>query len=405
MMKKMKERNSFGDFDMQMIGKFLSFASRGDRVGLNLMLIKGTSPDVQDYDNRTALHLAASEGHASIIELLLHYKANVNLKDRWQRTPLTDARLYGHRDICRILEVNGGKDFIHDQPLTIRHEQDSNEVNFDISELHTPDSSSVKQGDFGESVKVKWRGTWVVKTVVKRHIFQPEKMILSAKDNTLLRELRHPNILQFLGSIEQQEEMVLITEYLSKGNLEDIISKRDRLDLLTALRYAHDIARGMNYLHEHKPFPIVHYHLNTRNLLQDEGGHLKIGEYWVQMLYERTNPHEDNCQRNDSASMSNGPLDGTKKDICSFGYIFYEMLEGRPSNSDTVDPESIDFKPIFLVSRSSRRIKELIENCTSNDLSRRPSFDAVITILEEEFSLLGMASCPVCVDSIIKHHP
>lgn len=33
--------------------------------------------------------------------------------------PLTDARLYGHRDICRILEVNGGKDFIHDQPLVI----------------------------------------------------------------------------------------------------------------------------------------------------------------------------------------------------------------------------------------------------------------------------------------------
>ena len=35
--------------------------------------------------------------------------------------PLTDARLHGHRDICRILEVNGGKDmddkeFINDQP-------------------------------------------------------------------------------------------------------------------------------------------------------------------------------------------------------------------------------------------------------------------------------------------------
>lgn len=40
--------------------------------------------------------------------------------------------------------------------------------------------------------------------------------ILSAKDNTRLRELRHPNILQFLGSIVQQEEMVLITEYLPK---------------------------------------------------------------------------------------------------------------------------------------------------------------------------------------------
>ncbi|XP_052477202.1 integrin-linked protein kinase 1 [Gossypium raimondii] len=108
-------------FDMQLIGNFLSFASRGDRVGLNQMLRGGISPDVQDYDRRTALHLAASEGHAPIVELLLLYKANVNLIDRWNRTPLTDARLYGHRDICRILEVNGGKDmddkeFINDQP-------------------------------------------------------------------------------------------------------------------------------------------------------------------------------------------------------------------------------------------------------------------------------------------------
>lgn len=73
-------------FDMQLIGNFLSFASRGDRVGLNKMLREGINPNVQDYDKRTALHLAASEGHAPIIELLLAYKANVNLKDRWRRT-------------------------------------------------------------------------------------------------------------------------------------------------------------------------------------------------------------------------------------------------------------------------------------------------------------------------------
>ena len=74
------------DFDMQLIGNFLSFASRGDRVGLNMMLREGISPNVQDYDKRTALHLAASEGHSSIVELLVQYKADVNLQDRWQRT-------------------------------------------------------------------------------------------------------------------------------------------------------------------------------------------------------------------------------------------------------------------------------------------------------------------------------
>lgn len=82
------------EYDMQLIGNFLSFASRGDRVGLNEMLIQGMSPNMQDYDNRTALHLAASEGHASIIELLLAYNADVNLRDRWQRTVIAFAFLF-----------------------------------------------------------------------------------------------------------------------------------------------------------------------------------------------------------------------------------------------------------------------------------------------------------------------
>ncbi|CAK7344195.1 unnamed protein product [Dovyalis caffra] len=338
MMDQMQEDNYSDDFDMQLIGNFLSFASRGDRVGLNQMLRDGISPNVQDYDKRTALHLAASEGHAPIVELLLHYRANVNLKDRWQRTPLTDARLYGYRDICRILEVNGGKDFINDQPMTVRHEQDCTEMNFDISELNTEHSSTVEQGVFGESVKVKWRGTWVIKTVIKSQIYRPVKMILSAKDNTLLRQLRHPNILQFLGSIVHREEMILITEHLPKGNLDEILTRKVRLDVPTALRYALDIARGMNYLHEHKPLPIVHNHLSPR-----------------------------------------------------------QMLEGRHMHSNNNCDGSADFEPKIQISRYCPiRIQQLMELCTSKEPNQKPPFSSVIQILEEESSCLGRAACPVC---------
>ncbi|GFZ18902.1 integrin-linked protein kinase family [Actinidia rufa] len=362
-----RREDSLGNFDVQLIGNFLSFASRGDRVGLNQMLREGIFPDVQDYDKRTALHLAASEGHASIVELLLQYKAQVNLKDRWLRT-------------------------------TVRHEEDSNEVDIDISELSLQDSLIIKQGAFGASEKVKWRGTWVVKTIIKRHISHPVKMVLSATDNTLLRELRHPNILQFLGSIVQGEEMILITEYLSKG-LDDILAKKVRLDLPTALRYALDIARGMNYLHQHKPFPIVHNHLDPRNLLQDEGGHLKIGEYWVQMLYERIHPNQDNRQRNDNSHINKSSATDTTKDIFSFGFIFFQMLEGShliDENLDSIHLKPVDFEPKFRFSKCPARIQELIENCCSKDLSKRPSFANVIDNLEESSTHLGKAGCPVC---------
>lgn len=385
--------SSAGHFDMQVIGTFLSFASRGDRVGLNQMLRQGISPNVQDYDKRTALHLAASEGHASIVELLLAYKADVNLKDRWRRTPLTDAKLYGHRDICRILEVCGGKDSNSDNPLTVRREEDSIEVNIDISELNLQHSSMIEQGLFGESEKVKWRGTWVVKTVIKR--------VFSAKVNTLLRELRHPNILQFLGSIVHGDEMILITEYLPKGNFQDILRKR--LDPPTALRYALDIARGMNYLHRHKPLPIVHnnLHLNLlliwfRNLLLDECGHLKIGEYWVQILDNQIYANQDSCQLNNGCNLTSHLSHDISKDIYSFGLIFYQMLEGRLITDRSSEPMPVDLEKKLYTGRYPSRILQLMEDCTSTVPSTRPSFATVIEILEEVSLLSRKTGCPPC---------
>lgn len=379
---------------MQIIGSFLHCASRGDKVGLNQMLRDGTSPDVQDYDRRTALHLAASEGHASIVELLILYNVNVNLEDRWQRTPLMDARLYGHKDIIRILEVNGGRDSFDERPMTIRHEHGLNEVNIDPSELNLEHSSVVEQGIFGESKKVKWHGTWVVKTIIKIQKSLPETTKWFAKEISRLRELRHPNILQFLGVIVHEDEIILVTEYLPKGNLGETWSKKIRLDTFIAIRHALDIARGLNYLHQHKPQHIVHNFLSPRNLLQDEGGHLKIGEYWVQMLYDEMFPNQAKCTR---TSSSNSPLSDTKADLYSFALILYEMVEGRPlfpnlilGSTNLNIPNS---EPKFKLSRCSPRIQQLIKDCLKGENDLRPTFDAVIEILEEDLSSLAKPGC------------
>ncbi|XP_076893649.1 serine/threonine-protein kinase 12-like [Bidens hawaiensis] len=373
-------KDSTDDFDMQRIGNFLSCASRGDRVGLNLMLRDGISPNVQDYDKRTALHLAASEGHASIVELLLYYKADVNLDDRWNRTPLTDARLYGHRDICRILEVNGGKDSVMNSPMTVVADEDAKEVNIDISEIKSEHSERIEQGVMGNSEMVKWRGTWVVKTIIERQIDFPVKMVLSANDITQLRELRHPNILQFLGSIMHDGQMILITEHLPRGSLYDILIKRVGLDLSLALRFALDIARGMNYLHHHKPCPIIHNHLDPKNLLQDEGGHLKIGEYWIQMLYE--------LHPNQERTTLNRHLINKGRDIQSFGLIFYQMVEAKYM------PGLINDSELKFSSKCPARIQQLIRQCIS-DVVFRPDFSGIIDTLEEVYSSLGKPSC-VC---------
>lgn len=58
------------------------------------------NPSSQDRDGATALHFAASRGHHSILEQLLHFGAKV-MKDYWGGTPLHDAAENGELEVGR----------------------------------------------------------------------------------------------------------------------------------------------------------------------------------------------------------------------------------------------------------------------------------------------------------------
>jgi ankyrin repeat protein len=61
--------------------------------------------DGADYDGRTALHLAASEGHAHVVEHLIGQGVNLSPVDRWGGTPLSDARRNNQEAVITLLEA------------------------------------------------------------------------------------------------------------------------------------------------------------------------------------------------------------------------------------------------------------------------------------------------------------
>ena len=81
-------------------------ASEGDLDGIRRLRLQGAVLDGADYDGRTALHLAASEGREEVVDYLLRHGVDPAPVDRWGNTPLDDARRTGHLHVLRRLDTD-----------------------------------------------------------------------------------------------------------------------------------------------------------------------------------------------------------------------------------------------------------------------------------------------------------
>lgn len=66
--------------------QLLFMASRGDAKGVEDLLGDGIDVNSIDLDGRTALHIAACEGHVDVVKLLVGRRANIDARDRWGST-------------------------------------------------------------------------------------------------------------------------------------------------------------------------------------------------------------------------------------------------------------------------------------------------------------------------------
>ncbi|XP_065817612.1 glutaminase kidney isoform, mitochondrial isoform X2 [Labrus bergylta] len=97
-------RKSDGDPHKSVIN--LMFAAyRGDVGALRRFALSAVNMEQTDYDSRTALHIAAAEGHLEAIIFLTEIcKVNPHMKDRWGNTPVDDAIQFGHGVVVTLLQ-------------------------------------------------------------------------------------------------------------------------------------------------------------------------------------------------------------------------------------------------------------------------------------------------------------
>ncbi|KAF3451361.1 hypothetical protein FNV43_RR07456 [Rhamnella rubrinervis] len=376
--------------------RLMYLANEGDLDGIRELLSSGVDVNFRDIDDRTALHIAACQGLNDVVALLLEHGAKVDPKDRWGSTPIADAIYYKNQDVIKLLEKHGAKPLM--APMHVRHAREVPEYEIDSKELDFTNSVEIDKGTFRMA---SWRGIQVAVKKLGEEVLVDEDKVRAFRDElALLQKIRHPNVVQFLGAVTQSSPMMIVTEYLPKGDLRAFLKRKGALKPVTAVRFALDIARGMSYLHENKPAPIIHRDLEPSNILRDDSGHLKVADFGVSKLLtvKEDKPLsclETSCRYVAPEVFKHEEYD-TKVDVFSFALILQEMIEGYPpfrNKQETEVPEAYvarDRPPFRAPAKHyAHGLKELIEECWNEKPAKRPTFRRIITRLESINNSLG----------------
>uniref|UniRef100_A0A7N0ZWQ7 non-specific serine/threonine protein kinase n=1 Tax=Kalanchoe fedtschenkoi TaxID=63787 RepID=A0A7N0ZWQ7_KALFE len=187
----------------------------------------------------------------------------------------------------------------------------------------------IGQGSYAVVYRGIWNGSDVAIKVFVGNDQLEETLPDYRKEINIMRRLRHPNVLLFMGAVYSKERLAIITEYMPRGSLFKTLHKNSQMmDIKRRLRMALDVAKGMNYLHRLNP-PIVHRDLKTSNLLVDRNWTVKVGDFGLSRLKNSTfltaKSGRGTPQWMAPEVLRNEPSN-EKSDVFSFGVILWELV-------------------------------------------------------------------------------
>ncbi|XP_040987820.1 uncharacterized protein LOC121235540 [Juglans microcarpa x Juglans regia] len=195
----------------------------------------------------------------------------------------------------------------------------------------------IGQGSYAIVYRGIWNGSDVAIKVYLGNEYSEGTLQDYMKEIDIMKRLRHPNVLLFMGAVYTQERLAIVTEFLPRGSLFRTLHKNSQaLDIRRRLRMALDVARGMNYLHHRHP-PIVHRDLKSSNLLVDKNWTVKVGDFGLSRLKNSTfltaRSGRGTPQWMAPEVLRNEPSN-EKSDVFSFGVILWELMtESIPWNN------------------------------------------------------------------------
>jgi len=176
-------------------------------------------------------------------------------------------------------------------------------------------------GASGKVFEGRW-GKSRVAVKLMRDVASDSQFIEEA--HTLI-QLRHMNVLLFLGVCIHEDKRYLITELMEGGSLDSILNLKFEVDFSSKLEILRDISEGMIYLHSKKP-PIIHRDLKPQNILLDQYMRPKIADFGLSKCGESASGLVGTPQYCAPEILAGHNGYTTSCDIYSFGILMYQVL-------------------------------------------------------------------------------
>ncbi|RZC57920.1 hypothetical protein C5167_005221 [Papaver somniferum] len=245
-----------------------------------------------------------------------------------------------------------------------------------------------------------WCGSDVAVKVFSEFEYSEDLLRAFRQEVLLMKGLRHPNVLLFMGAVTSSQHLCIVTEFLPRFILHfypfyfvfinwEFVSVASTnppaLDWKRRVLMALDIARGLNYLHCYNP-PIVHRDVKSSNLLVDNNWHLKVGDFGLSRLKHATFLTTENGNGTPQwmapEVIRNEPAD-EKSDVYSFGVVLWELAIKKIPWDGLIPMQviaAVGFmdQHIEIPEDTDPKWASLIKTCLHSDPKCRPTFGELL---------------------------
>uniref|UniRef100_A0A0R0J9B7 non-specific serine/threonine protein kinase n=1 Tax=Glycine max TaxID=3847 RepID=A0A0R0J9B7_SOYBN len=245
-------------------------------------------------------------------------------------------------------------------------------------------------GSYGEVYHGEWHGTEIA---VKRFLDQDisgESLEEFKTEVRIMKRLRHPNVVLFMGAVTRPPNLSIVTEFLPRGSLYRLLHRpNSQLDERRRLKMALDTARGMNYLHNCTPV-VVHRDLKSPNLLVDKNWVVKVCDFGLSRMKHSTflssRSTAGTAEWMAPEVLRNEPSN-EKCDVYSFGVILWELSTlqqpwGGMNPMQVVGAVGFQHRRLDIPDDMDPAIADIIRKCWQTDPKLRPTFAEILAALK-----------------------